>query len=275
MPNFPRHGLDLHFRDTGAGVPFVFQHGLGGDASQPFGLFQPPPGIRLITLECRGHGASCLGPVEQLALATFADDVLGLLDYLNIPTAILGGISMGAAIALRLGASHPERCRGLVLSRPAWLDAPHPFNVRVFGRITELLREHGAQEGHRRFTATAEFAEWKAQFPDTAQSLAGQFQKPRATEIAPLFARIAADAPGVDRAAWSSIRLPTVVLGNRRDPIHPFAFAEALAAGIPGARLVELTPKSVDALQHAAEVQRALTDFVVPWTRRDAAVLAP
>lgn len=275
MPNFPSHGVDLHFRDAGAGVPFVFQHGLGGDASQTFGLFQPPAGIRLITLECRGHGASCLGPVEQLSLATFAEDVVGLLDFLKLPSAIVGGISMGAAIGLRLGAAHPERCRGLVLSRPAWLDTANPFNVRVFGQITELLREHGASEGHRRFTSTAEFAEWKAQFPDTAQSLAGQFQKPRATEIAPLFARIAADTPGVGRAEWSSIRLPTLVLGNRRDPIHPFAFAEALAGAIPGARLEELTPKSVDALQHAAEVQRALAEFVAPWCRREAGTSAP
>ena len=33
---------------------------------------------------------------------------------------------MGAGIALNFTLRHPERVLGLVLSRPAWLDAPNP-----------------------------------------------------------------------------------------------------------------------------------------------------
>jgi hypothetical protein len=43
MPNFQHDGITFHYRDTGQGVPFVFQPGLGGDANQTFGLFAPPP----------------------------------------------------------------------------------------------------------------------------------------------------------------------------------------------------------------------------------------
>ena len=50
--------------------------------------------------------------------------------------------------------------------------------------------------------------------------------------------------------------MPTLVLGNRQDPIHPWDIAETLAGLIPGAELREITPKSVSLEQHAADVQK-------------------
>jgi hypothetical protein len=56
--------------------------------------------------------------------------------------------------------------------------------------------------------------------------------------------------------------VPTLVLVNRHDAVHPFEFGEVLAREIAGAELVELTPKSINKEQHAADVQRALTAFL-------------
>ena len=39
--------------------------------------------------------------------------------------------------------------------------------------------------------------------------------------------------------------VPTLILGNQQDPIHPWTIAETLAQLIPGAELREVTPKSV------------------------------
>jgi hypothetical protein len=43
MPFFERDGLAFHYLDEGdpSGRPFVFQHSLGGDVSQPAGVFSP------------------------------------------------------------------------------------------------------------------------------------------------------------------------------------------------------------------------------------------
>lgn len=56
MPTFLHDEIHFHYRDTGSGVPFVFQHGLGADVSQTFDLFTPPPGFRLLSFDCRAHG---------------------------------------------------------------------------------------------------------------------------------------------------------------------------------------------------------------------------
>ena len=100
MPFFKHNGLNFHYLDSGSGAPFFFQHGLSGDVNQPFGLFKPPPGIRLIAFDCRAHGDTRpLGDIRKISIAAFADDLLALMDYLQIQCAIVGGISMGAAVA--------------------------------------------------------------------------------------------------------------------------------------------------------------------------------
>ena len=67
MPEFSSAGLAFHFRESGSGPPFVFQHGLGGDVNQPFGLLDPLPGFRLISFDFRGHGLTPTGGSDRIA----------------------------------------------------------------------------------------------------------------------------------------------------------------------------------------------------------------
>src|SRR5262245_51152949 len=120
MPHFSHDGFKFHYQDSGAGLPFVFQHGLGGDVTQPFGLFKPPSGVRLLAFDMRAHGKTHPhGDATKLCFATFGADLRAFLDYLGLPRAIVGGISMGAALALHFTLRWPERAMGIVLSRPA------------------------------------------------------------------------------------------------------------------------------------------------------------
>ena len=44
--------------------------------------------------------------------------------------------------------------------------------------------------------------------------------------------------------------------------MHPLATARALAAAIPGARFLEVTPKADDKARHAAETREAIDRFL-------------
>jgi pimeloyl-ACP methyl ester carboxylesterase len=267
MPQFAHDGIAFHYHDESDGVPFVFQHGLGGDLSQPVGLYRPTPGVRLIAFDMRGHGQTHpLGDVENLTMATLAGDLVTLLDQLEIRAAVVGGISLGSAVAARVALQVPDRVLGLVMSRPAWVERPVPENVRIYALIARLIRERGAVEGLAAFKATPEFQTVAQDSPDCAQSLVGQFTQPRALEFVARLERLAADTPVRSREEYRTIGVPTLVLGNRQDPIHPWAYAETLAGLIPGAELQELTPKSVSTLAHAAGVQRSLTEFLMRFT---------
>jgi pimeloyl-ACP methyl ester carboxylesterase len=264
MPFIEHDGLRFHYRERGQGTPFIFQHGLGGDVNQPFGLFVPPAGFRLLAFDCRGHGETRpLGSPDKIGLAAFADDLLALMMRLKLSKAIMGGISMGAAVALNFALRFPQHVLGLVLSRPAWLDGPMHRNAQIYGTIARLIREYGAKRGLELFKQIDVYADILRQSPDSANSLIAQFEHPRAEETVVKLERIPQDVPNRDRREWASITVPALVLANRQDPIHPFEYGEQIAGIIPHAQFKAITPKSVSQERHAADVQTAIEQFLI------------
>jgi hypothetical protein len=94
------------------------------------------------------------------------------------------------------------------------------------------------------------------------KSLRGQFTNERAVAAVARLERLPADRPLADLRSAAAMRVPALVLAHQQDPVHRFAFGEALAGAIPGARLVELIPKSIARERHAAEVQNCLEAFL-------------
>src|SRR5690349_23414278 len=131
-------GCRISYVDEGEGLPVLWQHGLGATQAQAAEVFPEFSRFRRLTLECRGHGDSQLGAPEGLSIAQFADDALALLDHLSVERAVAGGISLGAAIAVRLAVHHPGRVGGLIVARPAWLDDP-PERMKIYLDVAELL----------------------------------------------------------------------------------------------------------------------------------------
>ena len=263
MPVFERDGVAFRYRDEGSGAPLFFQHGLGGDVAQPFGVLAPAAGFRMIAFDFRGHGETRpLGDEEKLSFDAFGDDLVALMDHLKLPAAILGGISMGAGVSLNVALRRPERVQGLVLSRPAWLDAPSPPNLAILEVVARLIRQHGSRGGLALFRQSREYARVLEESPDAARSLLAQFEGPRAEDGVARLERLPDDAPSRDRAAWRRIAVPTLVLGHRQDPVHPWGVAEELAGLIPGAELSEVTAKSVSRGRHAADVQREVEAYL-------------
>jgi pimeloyl-ACP methyl ester carboxylesterase len=264
MPFLDHDGLRFHYCGEGQGLPFIFQHGLGGDLSQPFSLYRPAPGIRLLGFDARRHGQTHpLGDPDKLSIAALAEDLIGFLDHLGLDRAVVGGISLGSAVAVTAAIRFPDRVLGLVLSRPAWIDGPLPENVRLYSMIARLIRDLGAKEGLEPFRNSPEYLAMARESPDCARSLIGQFEQPRAEECVARLERLPGDTLCRDRADYRKIRIPTLILGNRQDPIHPWEYAEVLAQLIPGATLREITSKSVSVEAHAADVQEALDRFLM------------
>jgi pimeloyl-ACP methyl ester carboxylesterase len=263
MASLARDGLRFSYLDSGEGPPFVFQHGLGGDMAQAVELFGSQTRWRLLCLECRGHGATHpLGPDDQLSFASFARDLAALLDHLDLESAMLGGMSMGAGVALRLAGEHPDRVGGLVLVRPAWFDTAWPEHLRVFDLVANLLEQADGERGKTLLRATGEFQTLARQSNAAAASLLSQFDRPYARDRAPVLRRLAGDHPLADESSWTAIRAPALVLGTGQDPQHPLAIAKSIASALPKAELVEVTPKAVSRSRHARDVAAATTEFV-------------
>jgi pimeloyl-ACP methyl ester carboxylesterase len=253
----------LAFADEGEGLAVLFQHGLGGNEGQVRENFPDDlPGIRRLTLDCRGHGASPPDPAGRYAIRLFAEDCLRLADARRVPRFVAGGISMGAAIALHLACHYPERVSALILARPAWAFAPAPANLRAYAEVGRLLREAGPAKGRLLFDSRDAAAELARTAPGTLATLRGFFDHPNPSDLGRLLARIAADGPDVSEAQAAALRLPTLVIGHGIDHAHPWEHAAVLATTIPGAILVEIPPKATEPEAHRAAFRSAIRAFL-------------
>jgi pimeloyl-ACP methyl ester carboxylesterase len=262
MPWFSHQRFRLHYVDRGKGTPFVFQHGLGGSTDQTTGVCPETPGVRFLSLDCRSHGESePAAQPDELRFSLMADDIVAWMDHLAVEKVVLGGISMGAGIALNLSLRYPGRVRGLLLSRPAWLDGPMEAGQFYF-EVAALIRRKGIEEGQRAFLASPTYARLRLESADAANSLLGQFQAPRAKERVSRLEEMPRDIPHPDRKQWAAIKVLTLILATDTDPVHPLWLARDLAAAIPGAEFRQVTSKSIDAALHAREVQSAIGNWL-------------
>lgn len=254
-------GVRLAFEVAGAGPPVLWQHGLGATSAQPAEVFPPEAPCQRITLICRGHCGSDLGDPARLTIAQFAEDALALLDHLGIERAALGGISLGATLALRLAVLHPERATALILARPAWVDQAGPETMQAYVEVARLLASHGAV-GRALFQSGATCRALSLASPDNAASLVSFFERPQPETTIALLSSIPLDGPGVSLNQIKALTLPTLVLVTGDDHVHPIAYGERLAALIPGAHLIRLTPKGRDKAAHVAEFRASLLAFL-------------
>jgi pimeloyl-ACP methyl ester carboxylesterase len=106
-------GLDILNRDTQAAI--LCLHGRWGrgetwvDFMRRYGAAH-----RVLAPDQRGHGLSGK-PESSYTTEEMAGDMLALLDFLGIESAIVVGHSMGGAIAGYLAARHPLRVRAVAL----------------------------------------------------------------------------------------------------------------------------------------------------------------
>lgn len=215
----------------------------------------------VVTLDCRGHGASDKPPgpytVEQ-----FADDIADLLTSIGWDRTLIAGASMGGMVALAFAARHPTRTAALgLIDTTAWYgpEAPKSWAARADQAV-----QHGLQSLVE-FQTTRWFSDaFRARQRDVVQHCVDVFlqnEVPAYVEACHMLGR--ADL----RAALPSLKMPTAVVVGEEDYAAPVAMAQALHDGIAGSTLTvllnarHLTPLEVPDVI-AAELDRLLVRAV-------------
>ncbi|WP_394554671.1 alpha/beta hydrolase [Agromyces sp. MMS24-JH15] len=249
-------------------MSFLLLHGLGSDRRQPLEWFAPAIAAtgddddRIVALDVRAHGDSpVVGDPEDFAFDRLAAEVADaarteLADATRPLTVI--GISMGAALALRIALDGLLDVRRAVFVRPAFGDRSLPPNLRAFPVIGELLRAEypPGSSAIEAFHATDLFARVEHESPAGARALLGQFAAPAAAERAVRLVEVPRNRAFADDAELGGLAtrgIRSLVVGAPRDPVHPLPLAERWAGGL-GAPL-EVLPARDDG--PPAQVQAA------------------
>ena len=116
MPRVPINGSELDYQEYGEGEAIVFAHGAGGNL---LSWWQQTPyfsaNYRCIVFSHRGFGHSYDAP-DGPGMASFVEDLEGLLDHLGIQSAHLVAQSMGGRTMLGFAVANSDRTRSLTLA---------------------------------------------------------------------------------------------------------------------------------------------------------------
>lgn len=249
-------GRETEIRELGSGPTVVLLHGYPLDGAMWSGVARAlAVGLRVFKPDLPGHGENpAPAPDSVEAHADFAEAILA-----ELPGPVgVAGFSMGGYVALALMKRKPEKIRALAL---------------VDSRA-------GADDGAGRAKRDEAIAAVQSGGVEPiAQAMLPKLLSPEGLKKADLVERaarimkrqkpetVAADLAALrDRPDWTptlpSIAVPTLVVVGELDTLTPPIESHAMAAAIPGARLVTIPGAGhLAPMERPRAVAMALGDF--------------
>jgi 3-oxoadipate enol-lactonase len=208
--------------------------------------------FRVVRYDTRGHGRSPV-PAGDSTIDDLADDVVALLDRLGVATAHVAGLSIGGMTALRLAVREPQRVATLAVlcssaypgNEQSWRDRAHTVRTQGTGALADAVVGRWFTPGYA------------AAHPDLVARMRATIAGTPAQGYASCCAAIA----GMDqRADLASVTAPTLVVSGAEDPALTPDHQQLIAEGIPGARLLTVSPGA-----HLANIEQAdqVTDALI------------
>ncbi|SFW81630.1 alpha/beta fold hydrolase [Amycolatopsis australiensis] len=234
--SFAHEGHRLWYTEFGSGDKVVvLTHGimLTRRMHAPLARRLARAGFRVVTLDLLGHGDSDR-PAESwlYSMPAFAEQTVALLDHLEVPSAVIGGTSLGANVSLEVAVAAPARARGLIVEMPV-LDNAIVAGLATFAPL--LMAARFLPVTVQAVALAASLVPHGNQWVDVVTDTLSQRPAPMAALLhGVLFGRIAPP-----KSARRKITTRALVIGHQRDPIHPFGDADTLAADMPAAEFVQ------------------------------------
>jgi 3-oxoadipate enol-lactonase len=137
------NGTTIAYTDTGGNKPAVIlSHGFLMDHSMFDAQVEAlKSSYRVITWDERGFGGT--NAPADFSYWDSANDVLALMDHLGIDSAVVGGMSQGGFLSLRVALTAPERVRGLILI-DTQAGTEDPATIEPYNQLHAAWVEYGA-----------------------------------------------------------------------------------------------------------------------------------
>jgi pimeloyl-ACP methyl ester carboxylesterase len=216
---FQRGGLTFHYGVVGQGPPLVLLHGGGSRASHFHAVMQAlASDYTVYAYDMRGFGDTGLAPGEPFGHQTWADDVGGFLDHLDLPAAAISGWSLGATVAMNYASQNPDRVTALVL-----MGAPHPdrpIDRAYFHRRLDMVKAGATAQDvvDQTFqTVTNMFSPWTLEHrPQALEQVRQEQLGNRVERVEPLVGAYESRPPF--GPMLERIRCPVAIIAGDADP---------------------------------------------------------
>jgi 3-oxoadipate enol-lactonase len=226
------NGVNLAVQSCGEGPAILFIHGYPLDHTIWRPQLDALDGWRRIAPDLRGMGQSD-APDLGYSMATYAADLAALIDSLGLDRVVLCGHSMGGYVVFEFLRRWRDRVSGLALvATRAEADGVETRRARDAAAV--LAREGGGRE-------IADAMLPKALAPSAPAALVEQVRAVMAaTPVPGIIGALGAmrDRPDSTPLLPTLVGLPALVIAGADDQLVTVSQVSAMAAAIPGARLV-------------------------------------
>jgi 3-oxoadipate enol-lactonase len=239
----------------GGGTPLILLHAFPFDRRSWAAVAAAlAPNRRVITVDARGFGES--PPAGGFSIAELADDLAGLMDALALPSAALGGLSMGGYVALAFARRYPDRLSKLILADTrAAADSPQARAGRA--QAIALVTSHGVD-------AYLDQSLPRLLAPDAPADTHARARELAERRAESLVAGIEALRDRPDRTdELGAIRVPTLVIAGAQDQVVPCEEMRLMSQAIPNSRFIALPGAGhLSNLEAAAPFAEAMASFL-------------
>ncbi|MEM1512884.1 MAG: alpha/beta fold hydrolase [Candidatus Jordarchaeales archaeon] len=239
MPYAKVRGLNMYYEVHGEGFPLVMIMGLGANVYwwDPFIIDEFSKHFKVVVFDNRGAGRTDKPGVEY-TMGMFADDTVGLMDYLGISKAHVLGVSMGGMIAQEVALNYPDRVEKLVLCVTApggqVTVPPKPEAMALLTMDRSKLTDEQIARETLKVLYPEEFIKAHPEVAEATVERISKFVIPADAYMRQINAILKFNA--YDRLG--SINKPTLVVSGGKDILVPPENGRLIAEKIPNAKLV-------------------------------------
>ena len=219
---------------------------------------------RCVTYCHRGFPPSSVpDQLDAYTEGALVGDLLGLLDYLELPRAFIVGHSMGGSVALNFALRHAERCAGVVLAGTGSGTTNREQFKKDIAAVVDLIQTRGMREFASIYAENPARVPFKRKDPLGWAEFRDQLGELSAVGSSLTMQGIQLRRPTIydHKDELPGLHVPTlIILGDEDEPcIDP---SVSLKRGIPSAGLVIL-PQTGHTLplEEPAAFNRAVQDF--------------
>jgi pimeloyl-ACP methyl ester carboxylesterase len=239
VANLPARSV--RYLEAGSGTPVVLLHAFPLNAEQWLPqLARVPPGVRVVAPDLRGFAGSepFAGlPSPSVSMDIYAADVLELMAHLEMPRAVVCGLSMGGYVALAMIRKAPARVSGLLLADTrATADTVEGRAGR--DRMLELVAKEGPSAVAVAMVPKLLGETTRREQRDLADAVTRLVESSSKDGIAAAI-RAMKDRPD-STSVLASIACPASIVCGDEDMLTPVADSEAMHRAIAGSELVVL-----------------------------------
>lgn len=260
MPKTRINNIEIAYEDQGSGPAVVLIHGYPFNRSmwneQTAALIDR---FRVVALDLRGHGDS-ESSTGASTMKLMAQDVAALMDELKIERAVVGGLSMGGYVTLVFHELFPERVEKLLLADTrAQADTDEAKATRA-KQAQKILAEGMAGIVDAMLPKLLS-PETVSKRPEVVKRVRDMMLHTNPEGAAAALRGMAERDDQTERL--SQIKVPTLIVVGREDPLTPLADSEKLHQRIAGSQLIVIENAShVSNIERPEQFNRALNDFL-------------